>query len=248
MLYLEYPWSNERAAGSPLAVQQPAWATPRQKPVRSLAVRHDGYLVETSLTSGLPAMDLCSPHVIIRLLAAVGVALFVSGLYLTDVSHSQYDAVVEYNAQVKAWKDTYMQQFLGARFQVEVQAPGAPRFQVELQDFVDTRAWSIPQGYRPELELSPYTPAQFIHTVQPVDIVGGDKHTEYLQRPVNVTLVASSQGNSSVGEQLLHAGEVTIVSQWPSSHCAQAAAASAESCSVLRAVVRFCFVVSYQGD
>ena len=214
-------------------------------------------------------MDLCSPYVVIRLLAAVGAGMFVMGLWLVGVADQREAIVAVYNTDVEQWSSLYQKEFAKAAFVLELGVamanasthhyPLVPDQGVEDENM-------IPAGYFPDLE--PYTPLQFIsdrimaenvlHSTKPHAPLAPGKEMESL---INVTLSAMTRlagdGVGNATRQRLPVGTFRMFGDWPAaphvcdggfgSHDAGQSRDANGACQVLRAVRSLCLVVSWRG-
>jgi hypothetical protein len=207
-------------------------------------------------------MDLCSPYVVIRLLAAVGISLFGGGLYLVRVAEMREELVSQYNGWVNEWSTTYEKEFRRANFAVElgVAVPNASLHHYVLQAETGGQDLNmIPPGYYPD--LLDYTPLQFVsdNILASQVLQGSSTPTLAADRKaeahINVTLVTTTEVpglNKTV--QRLHVGTFQMIGEWPApAHaCDELLGGSPEAhevngvCEVLRAARNLCLVVGWR--
>ena len=95
-------------------------------------------------------MDICSPYVVIRLLATVGAMLFGLGLWLAARSHARDELVQQYNVVVDEWSRVHLAEFQRAEFRLQLGMVGPNRTTHEyplLEDRGPTDRNMIPAGY-----------------------------------------------------------------------------------------------------
>ena len=169
-------------------------------------------------------MDLCSPFVVIRLLAAVGASLFVMGLWLVGVANQREAIVAVYNSNVQQWTSLYQQEFAKAAFVLELglAMPNASAHHYPLvpdQGVEDENM--IPAGYYPD--LAPYTPLQFISDrIMAENVVHStSKHAplapgKEMESLINVTLTATTrlQAGGNATYQRLPVGTFQMYGEW----------------------------------
>jgi len=221
-------------------------------------------------------MDICSPYVVIRLLATVGAMLFGLGLWLAARSQAREELVQEYNVVVDEWSRVHLAEFQRVEFKMQLGMVGPNRTTHEYPLLADegvTDRNMIPAGFYDDLR--PYSPLQFLGPRQGISaaqvVTGGSpRHSppltlqQKVRSEINVTLVAithnhggaSSSSGPPPRTQVLHVGTFQMLREWRADahvcdgfgvrNQGQSTAADG-SCQVLRAVRNMCLVVSWNG-
>ena len=214
-------------------------------------------------------MDLCSPWVVIRLLAAVGISLFAMGMWLVGVAGSRELLVDQYNSYVREWSNIYYTEFSRASFVLElglaVTSASVHHYPLDGDHGVEDENM-IPPGYYPDLEQ--YTPLQYIsdqiiaeNVVRSTNKIPPLPAGKAMEAHINVTLVAktrvtSSGGNITLNTQRMPVGSFQMYGEWPASqhlcegftHDSGQSKTADGACHVLRAVRSLCLVVSWKGS
>ena len=164
-------------------------------------------------------MDICSPYVVIRLLATVGAMLFGLGLWLAARSQAREELVKEYNVVVDEWSRVHHAEFQRVEFKMQLGMVGPNRTTHEYPLLADegvTDRNMIPAGFYDDLR--PYSPLQFLGPRQGISaaqvVTGGSpRHSppltlqQKVRSEINVTLVAITHNHggasSSAGPQCL---------------------------------------------